>query len=645
MTTALLPRPVRLFSMDSEGFWAVPTTTGGLKAYYQRYGASPDGNDIQLLHFRDSEAVAQWREEWPALREEFQAALAQGLRPVIGFSMYTWNAAEFLELIALIKGDCPDVLCIAGGPHVQQAEDYLFDDPIDVIALGEAETTFAQWLDCCDTLEAWAAVNGLAYLHNGQIHKTPERARRIDLDELPSALDVVPLSDAQGRPLYDSISYESSRGCPFKCAFCEWGTGAIGSKMYQFSMPRIERDWRKIVAAGIKDIWLADSNFGALREDLDKAKLICELKNTTGLPSSFATSWSKKHSPRVQEIVLLLHENGLLPHYQLALQTLTPKALELSNRKNMAANKYEPIAREMATQGVPIAAELIWGLPGDNLPDFERNLDQLLRVFPNLNIFAYTLLPGTEFYEKREEYRIETIPVAGYGKAKGEYVVACHSFDRQQGLQGYLLITAHMLFAHGHILPYSIRYIAQQPGVTTATLMRQLLLAVCREYAEQLPGVDPDDALSVYEHRNRIFTESLRDPQRLYRCLQTVIGDYVAQQASDGQEIPLRARLSMVLELDQALSPRWGSAQERDITFSFDARSCKQALDDMGSPDDACFRAGMQTLRVRTPGGVGDILKEPDGGAWLRGNLQDEDVSTAARVVQPGLESLAREVH
>ncbi|WP_286846440.1 hypothetical protein, partial [Spongiibacter sp. UBA6593] len=287
----------------------------------------------------------------------------------------------------------------------------------------------------------------------------------------------------------------------------------------------------------------------------------------------------------------------------------------------------------------------IWGLPGDNLPDFERNLDQLLQVFPNLNIFAYTLLPGTEFYEKREEYRIETIPVAGYGKAKGEYVVACHSFDREQGLQGYLLITAHMLFAHGHILPYSIRYIARQAGVTTATLMRQLLLAVCREYAEQLPAVNPGDALSVYEGRNRIFTESLRDPSRLYDCLQQVIGDYVTQQASDGREIPLSARLSMVLELDKALSPRWGAAQEREVSFSFDARACKQALDELRDPDDACFRAGPQTLTIRTPGGVGDILKEPDGGAWLRGEVQKGAGAATPRLIQPGLESLAREVH
>ena len=92
--------------------------------------------------------------------------------------------------------------------------------------------------------------------------------------------------------------------------------------MYQWSMDRIRRDWTRIARAGIENLWLADSNFGALRQDGEKAELCVELKTTLGFPRSFATSWSKKHSRQVQEIALLLHRHQLLPHYQLALQTL-----------------------------------------------------------------------------------------------------------------------------------------------------------------------------------------------------------------------------------------------------------------------------------------------------------------------------------
>ncbi len=628
------PCPVYLFSMDSDQFWAAPTTTGGLKAYYQAYGKQKAQYQLELIHFRDSEAVATWQQEWlKTVLPQLEAALSAGQRPVVGFSMYTWNAAEFLSLIHQIKTACPDVLCIAGGPHVQQAEDYLFEDPIDLIILGEGETTFQEILDTPQT-EDWTNVKGLAYLQNGVLHKTGERQRRTYLDELPSALDVIDLVDTKGNCIYDSISYETSRGCPFKCAFCEWGTGAIGTKMYQFSMDRVRSDWRRIVDAGIKDIWLADSNFGALKEDLEKAQLICELKAETGLPNSFATSWSKKHSPRVQEIVLLLHRNGLLPHYQLALQTLTPLALELSNRKNMGANKYEPIAKQMASEGVPIAAELIWGLPGDNLPEFERNLDQLLRTFPNLNIFAYTLLPGTEFYEKREEYQIETIPVAGYGKAKGEYVVACHTFDRDEGIEGYFLITAHIIFAHGHLLPLSIRYLALQDNITTAPLLRNLLRAVCAAYQAELSDIDLSDRMMVYENRARLYTAILQNPERLYALLrEQVLGYLNAENACQHS-----AAVANIIDLDQALSPRVGGPTETEYSFNFDVISSKAALDCLSLPEPEDLSPQAQRFTIKSPGGVGTILKDPDGGGWLRGEILNppSEVQTV-RIMHPNV--------
>ena len=464
-------RPVWLFSLDSEQFHAAPTTTGGLIAWYRAWGATPAAIDFRQLHFREREDVAAWSaRELTALAEEAAAALARGLEPVAGISFYTWNAAEFLELVRRLRAACPGLAIVAGGPHVQQAESYLGIDPIDVIVLGEGEATFQELLDT--PRAAWSRVPGIAWLDSaGAVATSAPRERQRDLAKLPSPFDVLELTDAAGRPRYDAVTYETTRGCPYKCAFCEWGTGAIGTKMIGFPMERLRRDWQKIVRAGIPNIWLADSNFGALKDDIEKARLICELKEQHGLPRTFATSWSKKHSPRVQQIVLMLHEHGLLPFYQLALQTLTPRALELCHRENMAANEYEPIAQRMAEAGIPISAELIWGLPGDDLASFERNLDRLLATFPNINIFGYTLLPGTEFYERREEYRIETLPVAGYGKAHGEYVVGCHTFARAEGEEGYFLITAHVILLSGYVLTHTARWLTlatDVPGGTDA---------------------------------------------------------------------------------------------------------------------------------------------------------------------------------
>jgi radical SAM superfamily enzyme YgiQ (UPF0313 family) len=625
-----LKRPVWLFSMDTEHFSAPPTTTAALKAYYQKYGQHHQSTDISLVHFRDQQHIEQWLTQWQeSERNRGIEALANNLSPVIGFSFYTWNAAEFLELIRALKTDLPDLLCLAGGPHVQQAQDYLGHDPIDAVVLGEGEVTFQQLLDAEGSRD-WRDIQGLAYLDGEEIQRTTSRPRCTQLDNYPSPLDVLELSDANGKPLYEAISYETSRGCPFKCAFCEWGTGAIGGKMYQWSMDRIRQDWQKITAAGIQDLWLADSNFGALKQDMEKANLIVELKQSTGLPRSFATSWSKKHSRQVQEIALLLHQHQLLPHYQLALQTLTPEALRLSNRSNMSSNQYEPIAKRMSEQGVPIAAELIWGLPGDNLPEFEANLDQLSATFPNINIFGYTLLPGTEFYRRREEYKIEAIPVAGYGKAKGEYVVGCHSFDRDQGEEGYFLISAHILMIHGHIMPLTTRYLALLREVPVSPLLRAVLRALIDTFGEDLPDFDGSDRMQVYESRNRLYLAALASPVICFDIIRQQLSQWL-QQHHAGPGTADRAL--QLLQLDAQLCPRTGSESSAEVDFDFDVLAAYEKLSAMELPEDSSFAPGQHRVRVQQPGGVGEILFDADGGSWLRGEIEPiaaETVNLAA---------------
>ncbi|MBK9667268.1 MAG: B12-binding domain-containing radical SAM protein [Gammaproteobacteria bacterium] len=619
------PRPVWLFSLDSENFHAAPTTTGGLIAWYRVNGSAPAGTDFRQVHFRERGQVAEWAaQHLPQLAAEARHAHAAGLEPVAGFSFYTWNAAEFLELTRLVRAACPQILIVAGGPHVQQAETYLGTDPIDAIVIGEGEATFQEMLDTPRAL--WPAVPGIACLDaDGALLRSPRRERQLRLEELPSPFDVIELRDARGQPLYDAVSYETTRGCPYKCAFCEWGTGAIGTRMVSFPLERLRRDWEKIVRAGIANIWLADSNFGALREDVEKARMICELKQRFGLPRTFATSWSKKHSPRVQEIVLMLHENGLLPFYQLALQTLTPLALQLCHRENMAANVYEPIAQRMAQAGIPISAELIWGLPGDDLASFERNLDRLLAKFPSINIFGYTLLPGTEFHERREEYRIQTLPVAGYGKAKGEYVVGCHTFDRAEGEEGYFLITAHLLLVSGHILPATVRYLAMRAEVPVGSLLRAVADALLVAFERQLPGIERGERMQVYAARDEIYLTLLQQPERCEQVVRDTVRLWLASHAADAVA-PL---VESLLDIDCMLRPRCGEEHEFSCEVCCDAQGVLAALGAMRIPGLALFDGRPRQLQLSSPGGLGVVLKSPDGGIWLQSRIRESSLGEA----------------
>ena len=57
-------RPVWLLSMDSDEFNAPPTTTASLSAYFQRYGATADTTEIELVHFQSPDDIAPWQTTW-----------------------------------------------------------------------------------------------------------------------------------------------------------------------------------------------------------------------------------------------------------------------------------------------------------------------------------------------------------------------------------------------------------------------------------------------------------------------------------------------------------------------------------------------------------------------------------------------------
>ncbi len=612
--------------MDTEQFDAPPMTTGALKAHFVAKGRSEA--DIELVHLLGVDQLQAWNEhQWPGpVQARVEAAIDQGLQPVFGISCYTWNVAEFVDIARRVKTAFPDALVVAGGPHVQRAEDFLYEDGIDVVVLGEGEETLTELLDCSSRAE-WSSVRGLAYLDEaGNVAETAPRPRSTELDLYPPALEHIELRDADGEPLYQQVAYETSRGCPYKCSFCEWGTGAIGTKMYQFSLDRIRTDLERLVQGGIQDIWLCDSNFGALREDLGKAEIVIELRDRYGLPRTFATSWSKNHNKRVQKVVRLLHANELLSHYHLALQTLTPLALELSHRTNMRANDYEPIVKSLAEDGIPVAAELIWGLPGDTLEEFEANLDHLFAVFPNINIFGYTLLPGTEFYELREEYELETIPVAGYGKAKGEYVVGCHTFSRDQGVEGYFLISAYIILARGQIMPLTARHLAFTKRLPVAALLRTVLRSLLDEFAADAPDLVGPGRMDVYENRAELFQLFIANSTRTYDVVATTVESWLAEH--DAADLVDAAR--RVLQVDEALCPSSGDAEIRERFLDFDAPAVETVLERM-EPVERKLLVGDVTrnVRVAVPGGVGRVMLDPDGGAWVRGNFEAEEVVPA----------------
>jgi hypothetical protein len=374
------------------------------------------------------------------------------------------------------------------------------------------------------------------------------------------------------------------RGCPYKCAFCQWGTGAIGSPVTRFPIDRVRRDLSLLVERGIEGILFCDSNFGALPDDSDKAEQLIKLKEEHGRPIHFATCWSKNHNNRVQQIVRKLHGQGLLEHYTMALQTLTPRALALSDRVNM--RNYADVVSKTVTDGVPIVSELIWGLPGETLRDFSRNLDELTKFFPSHTIYPYAMLPGTELFDRREELAIRTIEMAPYGEARSDYIISCCSFDENEGMAGYHLITAMIILYRGSIMPMTLRFLALNGELSMSLLADRAFAAMLKGFYVKFPAMRFKTAAELFERREFIYRWILGNRSTAFELLRTSM----LSEIVEADKPWMRRPIEVLTALDEALCPQKDIGGS-DAVFDFRPQPLLDHLNRMHLPDTADFAA------------------------------------------------------
>ncbi|MCV7017628.1 B12-binding domain-containing radical SAM protein [Mycolicibacterium aichiense] len=117
---------------------------------------------------------------------------------IVGLTGMIVQRGRMREIINELKAR--GVFVVVGGPWVSVQEDY-FDGLADAIFVGEAETTWPQFL------EDWK--------HGRQQYRY-EQAERTDMTTVP-----VPRYDLLKTKNYVFGSVQFSRGCPFQCEFCD----------------------------------------------------------------------------------------------------------------------------------------------------------------------------------------------------------------------------------------------------------------------------------------------------------------------------------------------------------------------------------------------------------------------------------------
>ncbi len=260
----------------------------GIKAVKENYGIFPS---LSLLYvagilesagcevlFIDAHAEGLTLEQTVARLRAFGPAY-------VGYTLTTYLFFQSMSWIQAIRKEL-DAPVIVGGVHLSiYPRETLAYEGVDYAVTGEAERALPELLDALVSGRDLSGVRGVAFKRpDGRVVVTPTAAD-VDVDQAPFP----------ARHLIDNTRYYSfisqlrnftcfitSRGCPYKCIFCEQGSKPFRGRSPDNVVDELELCRKEF---GIRELDFFDSSFTIKK---DRVIAICDEIVRRGLDISWA---------------------------------------------------------------------------------------------------------------------------------------------------------------------------------------------------------------------------------------------------------------------------------------------------------------------------------------------------------------------
>jgi len=308
---------------------------------------------------------------------------------IIGLGVYIWNTRETLEVVRVLKAIAPQTTIVLGGPEVShELEGQPLVELADYVITGEADHAFRE---LCTALLS-EGLPATAVPANKVIHAPPPEATSL---ALPYSLYTE--SDIAHRIVY----VEASRGCPFTCEFC---LSSLEIPVRQFDVDLFLAEMQSLYDRGVQHFKFVDRTFNLnLRTSAKILSFFLE-RLRPGLFVHF--EMVPDRLPEALRALIKQFPPGTL-QFEVGIQTFNPAVAALISRKQ----DYEKLADNLlflrSQTGVHIHADLIAGLPGENVASFAAGFDKLVLLGPQeIQVGILKRLRGTPIRRHTEAFEM-----------------------------------------------------------------------------------------------------------------------------------------------------------------------------------------------------------------------------------------------
>lgn len=339
-------------------------------------------------------------------RENIIAELLRNSPDVIAFSVYIWNRTVTLELVDALYAILPQLRIILGGPEVSFEHDgsiWRHHQGITAIIRGEGEQPLHDLLHQWNTAQPPLAIDRVTQRINGTLIQGEES------DPLPQ-LDIIPSPFKNG--LMDCtrgfVYYETSRGCPYRCAFC---MSALDDQVRSFSMKRIESDLLWLLNNRIAKIKLVDRTFNYdPKRALQLFKFIVKHNRCSHIHFEIGA-----HLLDGETLTFLQQVPEDMFQFEIGVQSVLPETLKRIQRNAPLELLEKNIRFLIQHTKIHLHLDLIAGLPGETFDQMLNGINHVMELNPqHLQIETVKLLPGAPLRLQANELRLQFDPNPPY---------------------------------------------------------------------------------------------------------------------------------------------------------------------------------------------------------------------------------------
>ncbi len=339
--------------------------------------------------------------------DEIEASIRKQKPDMVCTTAITCTSPDAIKVMELAKRIDPDITTVCGGVHASFMYEEMFSltGAMDYVVIGEGEETIKELAASLEAGREPALVAGLAYRKDGKTVVTDKREFCKDLDNMPTAFDLLDWEDYTYFIVPGSRlgAIATSRGCDKDCTFCsqqKFWEQTWRARSPEDLLREVEEQHTKY---GVDIILLTDEY---PTPDAKRWEDFLDLLIEKAMPVQFLMETRIEDIIRDREILWKYRKAGII-HIYVGIESTEDTELE-ALKKGITSEQAKLALKLMKEAGIITETSMILGFPDDTKESIEQTIKLIREYDPDFAHFlAIAPWPYSDLYKELEPYIVE----------------------------------------------------------------------------------------------------------------------------------------------------------------------------------------------------------------------------------------------